>query len=114
MAKRYLTGSGCVKDEQKALEYLNKAIEVNARDYTAHFNLAELYFEGGEVVGQDYAKALEHYSIVANEADCEEPCYEETFRRLSKIYDKGLGVTPDPLKAFEYLKKAFGEWEWGD
>ncbi|WP_286349558.1 tetratricopeptide repeat protein [Helicobacter felistomachi] len=106
VAERYLTGSGCVKDEKKALEYFNKAIEVNARDYQAHFNLAELYFDGGEVVKQDYAKALEHYTIVANGADCEDLCYEDTFRRLSKIYDKGLGVTPDPLKAFEYLKKA--------
>ncbi|CCM10693.1 tetratricopeptide repeat protein [Helicobacter heilmannii] len=112
VAQRYLTGSGCVKDEQKALEYLNKAIEVNAKDYTAHFNLAELYFDGGEVVQQDYAKALEHYTIAANGADCEEPCYDEALRRLSKIYDKGLGVTPDPLKAFEYLKKACGMWDW--
>ncbi|BDQ28880.1 tetratricopeptide repeat protein [Helicobacter ailurogastricus] len=112
VAERYLTGSGCVKDEKKALEYLNKAIEVNARDYTAHFNLAELYFEGGEVVQQDYAKALEHYTIVANGADCEGPCYDEALRRLSKIYDKGLGVTPDPLKAFEYLKRACGMWNW--
>ncbi|CRF49195.1 hypothetical protein HHE03_07940 [Helicobacter heilmannii] len=114
VAERYLTGSGCVKDEKKALEYLNKAIEVNAKDYQARFNLAELYFDGGEVVQQDYAKALEHFTIVANGADCEEPCYDEALRRLSKIYDKGLGVTPDPLKAFEYLKKACGMWDWWD
>ncbi|WP_104741993.1 tetratricopeptide repeat protein [Helicobacter ailurogastricus] len=56
VAERYLTGSGCVKDEKKALEYLNKAIEVNAKDYTAHFNLAELYFDGGDVLGKTTPK----------------------------------------------------------
>ncbi|GMB96686.1 tetratricopeptide repeat protein [Helicobacter sp. NHP22-001] len=112
VAERYVTGSGCVKDERKALEYFQKAIEVDDdKNYYAYFNLAELYFDGGEVVKQDYTKALEYYTLVANGADCEEPCYDEALRRLSKIYDKGLGVTPDPFKAFEYLKKACGEWE---
>ncbi|GMB96303.1 SEL1-like repeat protein [Helicobacter sp. NHP22-001] len=114
VAEMYVTGSGCVKDEKKALEYFNKAIEVDATDYQAHFNLAELYFDGGEVVQQDYAKALEHFTIVANGAHCEESCYHEAFRRLCEIYDKGLGVTPDPLKAFEYLKKACDSFDWED
>ncbi|WP_104759503.1 tetratricopeptide repeat protein [Helicobacter bizzozeronii] len=114
VAEMYVTGEGCVKDEQKALEYFNKAIEVNAKDYTAHFYLAELYFDGGDVVEQDYAKALEHFTIVANGASRADLFYGDTFRRLSQIYDKGLGVAPDPLKAFEYLKKACGMGEWGD
>ncbi|WP_158652241.1 SEL1-like repeat protein [Helicobacter bizzozeronii] len=35
-------------------------------------------------------------------------------RRLSQIYDEGLGVEPDLKKAFEYLKKSCGMGDWGD
>ncbi|CCB80628.1 hypothetical protein HBZC1_16420 [Helicobacter bizzozeronii CIII-1] len=114
VGRSYYEGRGCVQNYQKALEYFNKAIEVNDKDYNAYFNLAELYFDGGEVVEQDYAKALEYYTIVANGADCEEPCYDEAFRRLSQIYEKGLGVEPDLKKAFEYLKESCEVWHWGD
>ncbi|BEG57298.1 hypothetical protein NHP21005_09860 [Helicobacter sp. NHP21005] len=111
VAQMYVEGQGCVQDYQKALEFYQKAVEADQENHRAYFGLAELYFKG-EGVEQDYAKALEYYTIVAKGAYCEEPFYDDAFRRLSYMYDKGLGVTPDPLRAFEYLKKACGMWDW--
>ncbi|BEG57401.1 hypothetical protein NHP21005_10890 [Helicobacter sp. NHP21005] len=129
VAKMYARGIGCKQDEKKALEYYQKAVEVRRGDedyYKACCGLADMYFEG-RGVDKDYAKALEYYKeiIEAWQQRSAQPegnlrfswkTYGKACHRLSQMYEKGLGVTPDLQKAFEHLKKACRkeDWEWED
>ena len=90
-----------LKDINKGIEYLNKALNVNADDEVkadAYFSLGKAYSELGL-----HEKAFEAYN------NCAE--YDSVFRcvayaRIGICYMDGEGVEQNAKKAFEYLYKS--------
>ena len=99
LGRMRIEGTGCAKNQEKGMEYLNKAIE------------------------QDYAPALYHWSHYCLEAPAKDPDYlcKNVLPQLKKAADMGvapaqtgdgiilldgIGCEPDQVKAAEYFGKA--------
>lgn len=69
-------------------------------DATAQNELGVLYTQG-ELVSQDYNKALEWYKKSANQG------YADAQYNLGYLYEKGIGVQANEDKAIEWYQKAY-------
>lgn len=92
LAKYYLYGIGCEKNEAMFLKYINKAI---------NSDFAKAYALYGEYccMKGDYEKGFKYLNISANK-NCGDAYYY-----LAKKYENGVGVTADFSKTCELYKK---------
>ena len=85
------------QDYQKALEYYYKAIDIDANNSSAQFNIGQAYYYG-EGVEQDYKKAFE-WLVKSAKQD-----YSLAQIQLAEMYFSGKGVRKDVTKAIEIIK----------
>lgn len=85
------------QDYQKALEYYYKAIDIDANNSSAQFNIGQAYYYG-EGVEQDYKKAFE-WLVKSAKQD-----YSLAQIQLAEMYFSGKGVKKDVTKAIEIIK----------
>lgn len=111
-ANIYLNGeAGVIPDGQKALEYLDKVIELDDDQFydgeTALSDVVITYLEGKAGISPDGYKAIEYYHKVLIDNTSRPPYYrEEALERVAEIYRDGTaGVIPDGEKAIEYFEK---------
>ena len=95
----YLEGPDEIKDERKAAELFNKAIQQGDLPI-AYYNLAICYFDGKGVDAIDQKKGF-NYMFRAALKGCE-PAYGE----LANIYLEGIGVDKNIKEAIKWGKKA--------
>ena len=96
------------KDDKKAFEYFNKALEHDETDesYEAQHFLGVMY-KNGEGVRKNNKKAFELFTKSVDEG--EDYGYEnlsEVQRLLGNMYHYGYGVKKDLKKAKEWYEKA--------
>lgn len=90
----YMEGKGVIKDQRKALEYWNKAIENGSVE--AMYSVGELYYNL-----KDYTNALMYFKAAAALG------HAPSMYLMSIFYDYGLGgVTQDHSKAREWENTA--------
>lgn len=85
------------QDYKKALEYFSKAIDIDADNASALFNIGQAYYYG-EGVGQDYNKAFAWYVKSANQD------YSLAKIQLAEMYFSGQAVPKNVKKAIEIIK----------
>ncbi|MGA6138189.1 tetratricopeptide repeat protein [Acinetobacter dispersus] len=85
------------QDYKKALEYFSKAIDVDADNASALFNIGQAYYYG-EGVKQDYKKAFVWLTKSANQD------YSLAQIQLAEMYFSGEGVNKNVAKAVEIIK----------
>lgn len=85
------------QDHKKALEYFSKAIDIDADNASALFNIGQAYYYG-EGVKQDYTKAFVWLTKSANQD------YSLAQIQLAEMYFSGKGVNKDVSKAIEIIK----------
>ena len=94
----YRDGSGTEKDMDKAMQYLNDAVEGK---YANACFLKGLYFYGGDNgVEQDKSKAVQLWEIAANKD------HSRAAEYLGECYRDGDGVEVDVAKAIAWFEKA--------
>ncbi|MGX9218739.1 tetratricopeptide repeat protein [Massilia varians] len=91
-------GAGGPKDLKQARGYFQKAAEEGY--VPAQFNLARLYYAGGEGVAQDYAQAGAWF------AEAGKSGHARSLYAMARMYDLGEGVKADQSKAIVYYKEA--------
>ncbi|MGI4842461.1 MAG: SEL1-like repeat protein [Janthinobacterium lividum] len=91
-------GAGGPKDLKQARGYFQKAAEEGY--VPAQFNLARLYYAGGEGVAQDYAQAGAWF------AEATRSGHARSLYAMARMYDLGEGVKADQSKAIVYYKEA--------
>ncbi|GEM_PF-1398766 len=91
-------GAGGPKDLKQARAYFQKAAEEGY--VPAQFNLARLYYAGGEGVAQDYAQAGAWF------AEAGKSGHARSLYAMARMYDLGEGVKADQSKAIVYYKEA--------
>lgn len=91
-------GAGGPKDLKQARGYFQKAAEEGY--VPAQFNLARLYYAGGEGVAQDYAQAGAWF------AEAGKSGHARSLYAMARMYDLGEGVEADQSKAIVYYKEA--------
>lgn len=103
LSKMYEQGCGCDdcgyildKDSEKADEYMEKSFEIDNGEV---YYLGGLFFERQK----DYPKAIELYKKAAK---CNNV---KAMDRLGYMYEYGLGVKQDDLKASKYYQQALGK-----
>ena len=111
-ANIYLEGSaGVIPDGQKAIEYLDKVIELDDDQFydgeAALKDVVSIYLEGKAGIAPDGYKAIEYYQKVLIDNPNRPPYYrEEALECVAEIYCDGTaGVIPDGEKAIEYFEK---------
>lgn len=98
MCRRHFDGNGVEKNHASALKWCEKGSEAGpSRNKVL---LARLYLDG-DVSVRDYKAALKLLQPLADESQDEHAQY-----LLFRIYDEGLGVAKDGLKALDYLRQA--------
>ncbi|WP_288386644.1 tetratricopeptide repeat protein, partial [uncultured Acinetobacter sp.] len=85
------------QDHKKALQYFSKAIDIDANNASALFNIGQAYYYG-EGVKQDYTKAFVWLTKSANQD------YSLAQIQLAEMYFSGKGVNKDVSKAIEIIK----------
>jgi TPR repeat protein len=91
-------GVGGPKDLKAARDYFQKAAEEGY--VPAQFNLAKLYYTGGEGVAQDYKLAGAWFAQAAKSG------HADSMYSMARMYDAGEGVPADQAKAIVYYKEA--------
>ncbi|MDK6078245.1 SEL1-like repeat protein [Massilia varians] len=91
-------GAGGPRDLKQARGYFQKAAEEGY--VPAQFNLARLYYAGGEGVAQDYAQAGAWF------AEAGKSGHARSLYAMARMYDLGEGVQADQSKAIVYYKEA--------
>ncbi len=97
-AVKYMRGEGVAKDEQKAMEYLQKA--VNAGNDRAQLALGYFYLQGTGGVAKDTTKAVEFFTMAAEQGN------RDAQYNVGLAYVRAEGVTKDLAKAYEWFMKA--------
>ena len=95
----YYKGMGTVKDPYKAFKYLDYAAKKGKSTPESNRALAEFYILG-EVVPQNFQKAVKWYEDAADEGDSQAQV------ELGYLYFTGRGVEQDFSGAFKWFKKA--------
>lgn len=96
MGDMYFRGNGVKQSKEKGLEMYNKAIQ--SQDEWALYTLGTRYYFGIGCLKQDYHKAREIF-----EKDIStEKTISLSYYYLAEIYEKGLGVPVDYIKAKQY------------
>jgi len=85
------------QDHKKALEYFSRAIDIDADNASALFNIGQAYYYG-EGVKQDYTKAFVWLTKSANQD------YSLAQIQLAEMYFSGKGVNKNVAKAIEIIK----------
>jgi TPR repeat protein len=94
---RYYFGVNASKDNAKAREWYEKAVDKGSVE--AMVSLGVLY-ANGQGVAQDFAKARELYEKAADKGSA------DAMYNLGNLYDDGRGVAQDSAKAREWYEKA--------
>ncbi len=97
MGVRYGNGIGIAKDEQKAVEWFQKAADQGYA--VAQFNMG-MGYANGRGVDKDERKAVEWFQKAADQG------YAAAQNNLGWMYGNGIGVDKDEQKAVEYYQKA--------
>ena len=95
----YYKGIGTVRDSYKAFRYLDYAAQNGKSTPESNRALAEFYILG-EVVPQNFEKAVKWYEDAANEGD------SKAQLELGYLYFTGRGVEQDYSIAFKWFQKA--------
>jgi uncharacterized protein len=93
----YSKGIIVEQDYKKALEYFDKALDIDKNNASAQFNVGQAYYYG-EGVEKDYKKAFTWYVKSSNQD------YSLATIQLAQIYFNGLGLPKDKAKAIEIIK----------
>ena len=104
----YRNGEGVTKDDKKAFEYFNKALEHDETDVSFETqHLLGVMYKNGEGVRKNNKKAFELFTKSVDEGEGSE--YEnlsEVQRLLGNMYHYGYGIKKDLKKAKEWYEKA--------
>ena len=106
IGKRFLSGLGCEKDEEKAQEWFHKAYLLFLQEEAKAENPGYLRYRIGKLysfgygVGQDYMKAAEWYEKAVQENN------PFAAYALGGLYLRGQGVEKNEEKAFELFMMA--------
>ena len=92
----YLYGLGVNKDEQRALDYIQKAAD---HDYDSAQSLLGYLYDEGRVVPMNKKKAISYYKKAANHGNT------SALLNLGLAYYKGEGVIKDDRTAIEMSEK---------
>jgi TPR repeat protein len=92
------TGIGGPRDVKAARAYFEKAAEEGY--VPAQFNLAKLYYLGGEGVAQDYKLAGAWFAQAGKAG------HAQSLYAMARMYDLGQGVPSSQEKAIVYYKEA--------
>lgn len=85
------------QDHKKALEYFSQAIDIDANNASALFNIGQAYYYG-EGVEQDYTKAFVWLTKSASQD------YSLAQIQLAEMYFSGKGINRNVAKAIEIIK----------
>jgi TPR repeat protein len=102
LGELYEQGRGVKQDGARAASLYERAAE---RSLWARYKLGVVYVEG-KLVPQDYARARAWLERAARDDN------REALNNLGNMYDRGLGVKPDALKARDYYFAALKRGEW--
>ena len=94
----YKNGLGVQTDFIKAIEYYKEAIEVDSENPFPYYHLGLMYLKGYGIE-RNIQKAIELYEISANKGN------SKAALDLAEIYDIGIGVKRNIVKAEFWLKK---------
>lgn len=100
----FLTGSGVIKDEQKALEYFRQAAE---NGYFASMHKLAFAYLNGQGVVKDYAEA--HKWLLKSAAEDDKSAYSEVHKArnaLGALYEYGWGIEKDLVLAYAWYNIA--------
>ena len=103
VGQMYLSGIVVEEDEKKGYEYIRKS----SKYLPEAMRTLGLCYSKGKGCKQDYAKALECYTIAANAGNADAQ-YD-----LGIVYRYGEGVPQDFLKAIEWYEKAIEQGHTG-
>jgi TPR repeat protein len=93
LGRLYFEGKGVPKDASEAVYWFRSS--ANAGDLWSQASLAILYFEG-----KDYEEAFCYAQMAANGG------YQPAMYLLGQMYESGMGVAKDPIKAAEWYDKS--------
>lgn len=100
LAEMYAEGKEVHKDIPTALRWTLKiALKPTASVFQLN-RAGDIFFEGWETVPKNYPTARKFYERAAAKGDV------HALERLAEIYDNGLGVEKDALKAKEYREQS--------
>lgn len=91
-------GAGGAKDLKQARTYFQKAAEEGY--VPAQFNLARLYYTGGDGLARDYKQAGAWFAQAGKAG------HARALFAMARMYDLGEGVPADQSKAIVYYKEA--------
>lgn len=94
----YLYGYGTEKNTEKAMQYLDQAVE--GEEPTSCFLKGRYLYNGEFGLEQDRKKAVQLWEIAANKD------HSKAAENLGKCYRDGDGVEVDAAKALEWFEKA--------
>ncbi|MEQ1771732.1 MAG: tetratricopeptide repeat protein [Devosia sp.] len=97
-AVKYMHGQGVAKDEQKAMTYLQKAVEAGSD--RAQLALGYFYLQGTGGVAKDTVKAVEFFTMAAKQGN------RDAQYNVGLAYVRGEGVEKDLVQAYEWFEKA--------
>lgn len=109
LGNKIINGRGVQPNIEEARKWFTKAVEAGAT--AAKVNLGviaevEAAIEENKGKDADKAKVAEHYKkALALYTEAADLKVGEAYNKLGYYYEKGLGVTKDETKAFEYYKK---------
>lgn len=95
----YATGTGVEKSLAESLKWILKIANSPSAPVAWLNKAGDIFFGGWETIPKNYPFARRFYERAAAKGDT------HALEMLAKMYIEGLGVTPDPEKAREYLKK---------
>ena len=104
----YRNGEGVTKDDKKAFEYFNKALEHDETDVSYEAKrLLGIMYKNGEGVRKNYKKAFELFSqLVEMWRRFDYGNLSEAQRLLGNMYHYGYGIKKDLKQAKEWYEKA--------
>jgi TPR repeat protein len=95
----YEYGKGVSKDNVKAFQLYEKAVNTDSNNSLAMFNLGYMY-KYGKGIQKDYTKTIELYEKAINLGDF------HSMNSLALMYQNGQGVEQNTKKAIELYEKA--------
>ncbi len=101
LADLYLYGKGVEKDQDRAVELF--MMGARNGDWFSQIRLGEIYEKGEDGVEQNYAKAIEYYTIAMKNGSVSAA---KGLARIADIYRYGDGVDRDVKKAFDLYRSA--------
>lgn len=97
-AVKYMRGEGVAKDEQKAMEFLEKAVKAGSDK--AQLAMGYFYLRGTGGATQDAAKAVGFFTMAAEQGN------SDAQYNVGLAYVRAEGVEKDLAKAYEWFEKA--------